>query len=270
MRTSRPMSTFDPKEYWEIRLRQHWDLEGVGLVGYGLSYNRWLYRVRRRVFLSHVRALPLDFPRCRILDVGSGTGFYVRLWKSLGVQSVTASDVASIAVERLKRAYPDVPCVQLDISGSLDAQGFKGRFDVISAFDVLFHIVDDDRFRAAISNLSSLCKSGGYLIFSDNFPHGKTVRASHQVSRSLEEITCLLAEAEFVLVKRAPMFFLMNAPVDTKSSWPLLLWRSVMLPVRLVHPLGALWGALLFPVELCLTGFLKESPTTELMICQRR
>jgi 2-polyprenyl-3-methyl-5-hydroxy-6-metoxy-1,4-benzoquinol methylase len=225
--------------------------------------------VRRRVFLSHVQALRLDWSRLTVLDVGAGTGFYVDIWRSLGVKSITAADLAAVAVERLQKTHPDVATVQLDIGGSLTAQGFERTFDVITAFDVLFHIVDDARFRAAIFNISSLCRSGGYFIFSDNFLHGQTKRTPHQVHRSLEEIAAVLEAAGFRIVKRAPMFFLMNALVDTRRAWPLLLWRAFMLPLRAVNVLGAVYGAVLFPLELTLTRLCKESPTTEIMICRK-
>lgn len=264
------VAVFDPREYWETRLTEHWNLHGVGFAGYGLRYNEWLYRVRRRVFLSHVRALNLDLSRSKILDVGSGTGFYVAIWKSLRVQSITASDFTTTAVERLRKAYPDVASVQLDIGASLQAQGFAGTFDVVTAFDVLFHIIEDVRFRTAVFNVSSLCRSGGYFLFSDNFLHGKTLRSPHQVHRSLEDVTTVLEEAGLHVVKRAPMFFLMNALVDTKTAWPLLFWRAIMLPVRAVPLLGAAYGALVYPVEVCLTALCKESPTTEIMVCQKR
>lgn len=259
-----------PREYWQTRLKEHWNLHGVGYMGYGLAYNRWLYRVREKVFLRHVRALPLDFPRLRILDVGSGTGFYVALWKSLGVESVIASDIAPVAIEQLRQAFPEVTVVELDIGSPLAAHNFRDAFDVVTAFDVLFHVIDDNRFHTAVRNVSALCKPGGYFIFSDNFLHGKTLKTRYQVNRSLEEITHVVETAGFRIVKRAPVFFVMNAPVDTKGWWPLLLWRFLLLPVRALHFLGALYGAALFPLEIMLTLVLKESPTTEILICQKR
>jgi len=264
------MAVFDPRDYWEARLTRHWDLHGVGFAGYGLRYNQWLYRVRRRVFLSQARALPLDLSRATVLDVGSGTGFYVAIWRSLGVKAITASDFTTVAVERLKTAHPGVPSVQLDIGASLSPEQFEHRFDVITAFDVLFHIVDDMRFRTAIFNISSLCRSGGYFLFSDNFLRGRTVRTPHQVHRALENVTSVVEAAGLEIVKRAPMFFLMNAPVDTPGALPLLVWRGFMLPVRVVPSLGAVYGALLYPLEVSLTALFTESPTTEIMVCHKR
>lgn len=262
---------FDPREYWEKRLTDNWGLHGAGFLSYGRYYNKWLYRVRRRVFQRIVRSLDLNPEGANVLDIGSGTGFYVDLWRSLAAKSITASDMTDVAVQRLKESHPDCRVVSLDISRPLEGQPLSGpRFDVITAFAVLFHIVDDRAFRSALFNISSLCASGGYFIFSENFPHRGRVEERHQVSRPLQEITALLQEAEFRIIQRVPMFYLMNAPVDARGRWAIILWHALMLPVRLVKPLGALYGALLFPLETFLTGALRESPTTEVMICRRR
>jgi len=256
--------------YWEDRLGRNWGLEGVGYITYGVPYNRWLYRVRRRVFLRHIKALPLDFEKTSVLDVGSGTGFWVEMWRSLGVRAITASDFTQVVVERLRQTCTGCPVVRLDIAAPLEEQGIsEGAFDVISAFDVLFHITDDERYRSALSNVSRLLATGGYFVFSDNFPQGKTLRTEHQVCRSFEEISSVLRGCGLSLVRRVPMFVLMNAPVDTRGRWPCFLWKLFMLPMHVFHPLGALYGALLYPLEIGLTRMLSKGPTTEMMICRK-
>jgi 2-polyprenyl-3-methyl-5-hydroxy-6-metoxy-1,4-benzoquinol methylase len=256
--------------YWESRLRQNWGLHGVGHISYGVPYNRWLYRVRRNIFRREMDRLRADWKSSDVLDVGSGTGFWIDAWKALGVHSITGSDVTQVAVDHLQLAHPDSRFTRLDISGSLDAQHPGGPYDVISAFDVLFHITNDARFASAITNISRVLSPGGYFIFSDNFLHGSGMRADHQVSRSLQEISQVVTNAGFQIIRRVPMFILMNAPVDTSTSWPFNFWRLAMLPVRALPPLGSIYGALLYPLELQLTRFLRESPTTEMMICQKK
>jgi hypothetical protein len=34
---------YEPKLYWERRLSQHFDLKGVGNIGFSTTYNGWLY-----------------------------------------------------------------------------------------------------------------------------------------------------------------------------------------------------------------------------------
>lgn len=259
----------DTRIYWENRLSQKWGLHGVGHVSYGNAYNKYLYRVRRSVFLRHVKALPIQLENMSVLDIGSGTGFWVKIWKSLGVESVTASDLTSVAVEKLRGENPGIDAFQLDISDIDKCKGISQRYDIISAIDVTFHITSDSGFARALENCASLLKPKGYLIISENFVHWDKDRSFHQVSRTLSEITKQLHHQQLCIVKRVPMFVLMNTPLDTKSSTPLTLWRFAMAPVKLIPPLGEIYGALLFPLELFLTRFIKESPSTELMICQK-
>ncbi len=257
------------KSYWEERLAQNWGLKGVGYLGHGERYNKWLYAVRREILRRHLSNLALKLPEANVLDIGSGTGFWLEQWKSLGVRSLTGTDITAVAVERLKEAFSDVNLTQLDIAEKVKELHWQERFDVVSAFDVLFHITDDGRFQRAIENISGVLKPGGYFFFSDNFVHGVTRRSDHQVSRSLEEIEGIVKKSGLRVVRRTPMFMLMNAPMDSSSRWPMLAWRAFMAPIHFVPLLGSIYGAMLYPLELALTQLMSESPTTEMMICQK-
>lgn len=265
------MQRFDAAAYWNRRLARHWGLHGAGYLSLGTPYNRWLYRVRRRVLERALRECGLDPAGKRVLDVGSGTGFYLTLWRRLGAAPIVGSDFSDVAVERLRQTHPGCEIVPLDIGEAGAARRVpNGPFEIVSAFDVLFHIVDDESFVEALRNLAALCAPGGVLLLSDNFPHQGAVREPHQVSRPLVEVLRLLEGEGFRILRRVPVFWIMNAPVDTQSRWPRVLWRIWMAPVRLVPLLGALYGAALYPLELLLTRTLLESPTTELLICRRR
>ena len=257
------------KFYWEGRLATNWGLQGVGYLGHGKRYNNWLYAVRQEILRRHLRDFPIKLSEANVLDIGSGTGFWLEQWKSLGVRSLKGTDLTAVAVERLKRTFADVDVTQLDIAENLEGLSWSESFDVVSAFDVLFHITDDDRFRKAVENISQVLKAGGYFLFSDNFVHGATRRSDHQVSRSLEVIEGIVEQCGLRIVRRAPMFFLMNAPIDTSSRWPMLAWRAFLAPVHFVPWLGSVYGAVLYPLDLALTRLVSESPTTEMMICQK-
>jgi SAM-dependent methyltransferase len=261
------MSGFDPRRYWEERLAQQYRLDGVGYLGLAESYNAWMYRVRREVFLREVRRLPVSPRALSVLDVGSGTGFYVDCWHEIGAGSVTGSDLTDVAVENLRREHPGDAFARFDVGGDANPFG-DARFDVVSMMDVLFHIVDDARFRRAFETVFGLLVPGGYLIFSENFLHGPTVRIPHQASRSLAEIEAAVDGAGFERLRRRPVFHLMNAPVDSASRLHERWWR--MLQRRAASPRqGAALGALLYPLELTLVARRSEGPSTELMVCRR-
>ncbi|HSS31223.1 MAG TPA: class I SAM-dependent methyltransferase [Nitrospiraceae bacterium] len=263
------MSEFNARAYWEDRIASNLGLHGVGYLGYGPAYNDWMYRVRSVIFRRTVRELGVKLSASSVLDIGSGTGFYVRMWRQLGAKRVTASDLTSAAIEHLRETIPDIRAGQLDIGRPVTSALGSERFDVISAMDVLFHIVDDAAFDQAIANIAGMLVPNGWFLMSDNFVHGQAQRINHQVSRTLDDITLVLQRSGLEPVKRTPMFVLMNAPTDTSSRWPLLAWRAAMVPVRLVNAIGHVQGALLFPLELLLTSVMSESPTTELLICRK-
>jgi SAM-dependent methyltransferase len=260
--------TFDPKEYWERRLSSNYGLHGVGFLALGKNYNNWLYKVKGHIFSKLAKRILLKVDEFSVLDVGSGTGFYIERMIHDGFKKITGSDLTEVAVTCLKERFPSIPFVRLDIGN--DAIDFEGRkFDMITAFDVLFHIVDDERFINALRNIHSLLNPGGIFVFSDNFLHGEIKRAEYQVCRPLAYIEESLDSVGFQVLKRTPMFVLMNVPIDSTSVWRWELWNIISLFVRKDEFLGLLIGALLYPIEILLTAMKKEGPSTEIMLCRK-
>ncbi|KKL59685.1 hypothetical protein LCGC14_2212870 [marine sediment metagenome] len=68
---------YTPREYWDARLRAHWDLSGVGRGDYGVAYNRWIYRAQDRAVRRAFHHCSVDVSGKRVLDVGSGTGYWL-------------------------------------------------------------------------------------------------------------------------------------------------------------------------------------------------
>jgi SAM-dependent methyltransferase len=269
-RSRGPLKQIDVRSYWEKRFEQSPTLATVGWLGLGLAYNRWLYRVRSAIFRHRVRRI---FRECRIapgtarvLDLGSGSGFYIDLWQRLGVRDIQGCDFAPAAVVKLRSIYPGCSFTQEDI-GEPSLSHPPASFDAISCMDVLFHIVDDARYAQAIRNCASLLRTGGVLVFSDNFLHAGTQRSPHQVSRSLAEIEAAIRAAGLSVYERRPTFVLMNAPVDSESRSMSLFWSLVTRIVRRSEIAGFIVGMLFYPVELLLNSTLSESPSTEIMVC---
>jgi SAM-dependent methyltransferase len=274
---SLPDTSFDNKRYWETRLREHYSLAGVGYLRLGRRYNEWMYRVRGDVFDRVVERIAQREERrgWRVLDVGAGTGFYVDRWLRMGAE-VTGLDLTEVAVRELSRCFPAVNFVQADIGGPFGVGSLgerllpPGSFDAVSAFDVLFHIVDDAAYARAFQNIAALLRAGGWFLWSDNFLRHPTERVAHQVSRSLEESRQCVEAAGFDVVERVPMFVLMNYPADTTSKLARWAWTAMVAPAALAEPIGWAVGALLYPVEKALLKRTKESPSTELMVCRKR
>ncbi|HZG96161.1 MAG TPA: glycosyltransferase, partial [Mycobacteriales bacterium] len=200
---------------------------GVGVRTQSHSYNEWLYRVRDRVFRralakTDVRAVA----RPRVLDIGPGVGFHVERWKKLGAD-VTAVDIADSAVRQLAEKHPDVLVRRLDISD--DVSELAGDYDAVSAFDVLFHIVDDDRHRAAVRNVARLLRPGGWFIFSDTLARRRASTSEHYVRRSRREIERAVRRAGLEIVATPPALVLIAHPLDSTSARARAPWQRVVI-----------------------------------------
>ncbi len=252
------------KEYWERRFEGGVSLASVGWWGFGEPFNRWMYAVRRRIFLRCLR--PFAVEGMNVLDVGSGSGFYVERWRELRALA-TASDMTTAAVEALRERV-NAFAVQLDIG---EPEVHLGRqFDAISMMDVLFHIVDDGRYYRSFRNAAALLRPGGLLVFSENLLHGPAIAHEHQVSRSMDQTMKAVSDAGFAVVVRRPMFVLMNTPLDSRSPALRRYWRGLERIIRHEPTHGYATGAVLFWPELIATNTLVEGPSTELVICRRR
>lgn len=258
-------STYDARTYWDRRLAETWSLQGVGLKAFSVGYNRWLYRVRHRTFHRALRETHIDPRGATVLDVGPGVGFYTQRWLRAGA-SVTGVDIADSAVRRLRLRLPDARFEQLDISEP--DPDLPGGYDVVDAFDVLFHIVDDDRYRQAIANIHALLRDGGYFLFTDACARRRHQPMAHYVRRSWAEIEDVLLEQGFEIVRRRPAFVVMLNPFDGS---PLLrrVWRWLSRYMK-HEGTGSLIGALLYGPELLLTRLLRTGPTTEIVSCRKR
>ena len=254
------------RDYWEERLRGDYSLGGVGYQGLGEAFNRWGYRARRHVFLRTVRRFTA--PGARVLDIGSGTGFYLGLWRELGAGSITGSDLTTVAVERLAAQHRGIEAVRLDI-GEPSVELPAESFDAVSAMDVLFHITDDDRFARALANIGRLLRAGGVLVFSDLFVHGAPWRAPHQSIRSLEQVRAAVAAAGLHEELRRPLLVLLNAPVDSRSRAARAAWWTLRAAALRGEAPGWLAGAAAYPLDVALAAVLREGPSTEIMVCRK-
>lgn len=259
---------FDPTRYWQGRLSAHAGLDGVGYLGLGSKYNEVLYHLRQEVFDRTVSDLRLP-PNSSVADIGTGTGFYVERWLAAGVDQVTGCDLTPIAVERLQEKFPGQRFSVEDIGEPSVPLGGQ-RFAAVSAMDILFHIVDEERWAQAIRNLSDLVEPGGYLIISDNLPRllRAPQRGEHQRHRCLDRYVEQLVRVGLDVVSIRPMFVLMNGPVGVGPVRSTA-WRIFARLLSLNTGFAGLVGKAMLPVERQLVKRNKRSASTEILVCRK-
>lgn len=179
----------DPRSYWDARHREHGAaLTGVGCVLLDEAGNRDDYETK----WTHVRpVLERETQRGarRILDAGCGIGWFTKQLHPLRFADVEAFDFSESAAAQ---AHNNAPNVRVFVSSLEDARTHR-PFDVVMCLDVLFHVVDDERWARAVANLASLVASHGALVIQDSIAcSGGEQPAPHVRIRSVDHYCSLL------------------------------------------------------------------------------
>jgi 2-polyprenyl-3-methyl-5-hydroxy-6-metoxy-1,4-benzoquinol methylase len=263
---------FNPDAYWEDRLQKIKGLEGVGFKKLGKAFNVWAYKVRRKVFLKELKRLNLPLERLNVLDIGAGTGFYIDIWNKLKARSVTGIDLTSASVNQLKTKFPQNKFFVSDI-GDKDFRSAAplGSYDVVSCMDVLFHIIDDQRFEKAIENIAILTKEEGYFIYSDLYLRNREVmRGESQVCRTKDYLLKVFEKNGFELITFKPFLYLTNNPLDSRNPLLKAYWFLLHNSLYALPFLGNILGPVIYPIEMMLVNASSEGPTTEFTVFRKK
>lgn len=238
------MAEYRAKEYWDQRLRDDFSLSGVGHKGFSEQYNRYMYRLKKLALERALKHRSVELEGRKVLDIGCGSGFFVDYYAGKKA-TVTGLDIADVSIKRLSERYPSNTFINADIgSPELD---LKEEFDVINAFDVLYHIADDEAFGRAVRNMGMLCKQGGWVIFTDSLDPRRNV-GEHVRYRDLETYRICLARAFIDVLDIVPVLHIVGmgfkAPIHNRLLQgvagriiELLAWPAYLLD-RIYCPMG--------------------------------
>lgn len=118
-----------------------------------LETSHWWYRARRDIITQVLNKYFKGQDNLRILDVGCGTGSYLRLLKKFG-------QVLGLEPNRSMAEYCQNQGLKI-INCQIENYQSKQKFNLITLFDVLEHIKDD---RKTIRILTNLLNKEGYLL----------------------------------------------------------------------------------------------------------
>lgn len=201
------MRAYSPRAYWENRLSKHFDLKGSGCLRVGQHYNKKMYEARIAALERGMARIGRTFRNCKILEAGCGTGFYTEYFSRNEIADYFGIDIAAISVFTLRQRFPKYNFIVSDISASEFPE--IGVFDIVFAADILFHIVSDDLFERAISNLLSRLRPGGVFIVSDLFPSTRLCPAPHVCFRPTDQYNQLFARNGVRIINKELIFLIM-------------------------------------------------------------
>lgn len=258
----------NPTEYWTERHQAHDGLRGVGNVGCSEGYNRWLYLAKLRVFRREAILSLADPGQAAVLDVGSGRGSILEQWARLGCRRIVGSDFAGPALTNLRRRFPDIQVMELDIGKS--PVPFREEFDAVSAIDVLYHLMDEASFSQALENVFRALRPGGVFIFSDMYQDGGQVASEHHtVNRPWHHAQQCLTKAGFTIQRRRPLYVLMQNPKRSRNALLRLTWRIVSQIASRGDVVGSVLGAALLPFELLAARVVTKGSGLEVFTCRK-
>ena len=207
--------SFDPVDYWNKRLDREFTLRGVGHTTFSNRYNRWLYARKDRMLKKVFAALPEKPAGRQVLDIGCGTGFFVRRYLDAGA-NVTGIDISRKSIAELGSKYPGAAFRELNISAS-EGRLEDRSFDIINMWDVMYHIVDDQGFAQACANIASMSKEGTRFVVTDLFASDGIIRpAEHVAFRTRREYEEALGRFGFVEERTYPLYRFLNR----SFPWP--------------------------------------------------
>lgn len=211
---------YRPREFWEQRLGEQFDLRGTGETGLPLAYNRACYALRGEVLEAALARAGMSLAERRVLDVGCGTGFWTEFYVARGAHYMGV-DIAQVSVDRLAAQYPQQRFARADVSDAVPG----GPYDIVNVFDVLYHITDEVRWEAALRNLARALAPGGLLLVTDVFSDLRRL-AEHNVMRPLPRYLELIEAQGLVREQLVPTHVLLNrhlGPWRFLNRWPSLL-----------------------------------------------
>jgi SAM-dependent methyltransferase len=203
-----PKDKLDTRSYWEERLASETSLKGTGHRAFDMENNLWLYRTQRECLDQVLNENNVSIPGRSVLDIGSGTGFFVDYYLERQAGALVGVDLTVTSQNYLQEHYPAGKYYVADISDP--ELPFAGEFDIVSAMGVLYHIVDEDRFQQAIKNICARIKTDGYLVISDAFQKPLLPTARHAHLRSLTDYEPLLKQEGVAILDLRPVYFLSN------------------------------------------------------------
>ena len=244
------MTSFDQATYWRNRVSGKLGLGAVGHRSLGAAYSRWIYQRRVDVLNNlHNEAIKVDSD-VRVLDLGCGSGFYESYWQSRGIRHPTDIDISAQNVATLREAFPDYRFVESNLAERTTS--IEGQQDVITLFDVLYHIVDDAAACRVLGfSCAHLAKNGRLLIHEQLAKRDYRLR-EHVKFRGRDHFIDMLHSQGLEIEQEIPLFVLLVPPVYGKRLVDLLIagvYYAAGLVFRAIPLTGSLAGRLAYAID---------------------
>jgi len=187
----RPAGLQDPVGFWEQRHAALDPWQSGGDRGLSPEENQEFYAYRLGRVIEIIRRHAGCERGHRILDAGCGRGHFTGGLRQCG-HRVTGIDTSPTAIAWATEHHG--PYFE---QSSVHDYRPRALFDVIICIDVLFHVLDDDIWRASLAMMGRAAAAEALLIVTDGFRPRRFPLGNYIVHRSADEYDAALAELDF-------------------------------------------------------------------------
>ena len=252
----------DTKDYWEQRFSKRFDIGSSGHISFNFRYNSYVYKAYVRALKKALRRFNIQIKGKRILDLGSGTGFWIDFYSRMQPKSITGVDITEKSVNELQKRYPQYQFRRLDI-GATDFEAPE-PYDLVNTFDVLYYIVAERNFERAIRNVAKVASPGAYVLITDTFidffPQQEPAYSKHRAYKRYIEV---LGKNGLEILKIFPVNYLLKKPIPFAPLYSFVKWQLSKVGFDLEGNIGLI----LFVLD-GLVASVKRSDI-KLMVCRR-
>ncbi len=162
---------YDAERYWSDRLNKYGSsLQGPGDEGYSHEKNLDAYSVAAEELLAQMQKRGVHLESAKILEIGSGNGFYSEFFLKKGILNFKSLDITDVMFETIKNNVSsiiknnnaDFSLQKIDIT----TQKISGQYDLVLFIDVIEHIVIKEKLAFALNNIHSIIAPDGMLFLS--------------------------------------------------------------------------------------------------------
>ena len=151
---------YDAEAYWGSRFESvGLSIRGPGHWGLSVKKNKEMYESAKHVFLNLCVQEKVDLTMSRVLEIGTGNGFYAQVFFEAGVGDYLGTDITDALFDKIRLLVPGMEFMKLDITQTIP----PGEYDLVIMFDVEQHITSDVLFSQAMQNIRSCLVPGGFL-----------------------------------------------------------------------------------------------------------
>ncbi|MFC1488295.1 class I SAM-dependent methyltransferase [Thermodesulfobacteriota bacterium] len=162
--------SYSPSKFWENRHIKHGlDFKAVANISNNNEAHA-RYRQQKGQFLTFLESIHIKLMDKNCIEFGCGNGFWGNVVLQKGVRSYLGLDISKTAIQNCIREVPDGIFKCFDLSA--EVYQLEDKADLVFSIDVVQHIVEEEKLKLFLKNMTNSVKPGGHIVFTSYTGYG--------------------------------------------------------------------------------------------------